>query len=227
MINEISVILPVFNEKENITNLVDEIHEFISKEFAAFEILLINDGSNDGTGEVLNVIKKRYGDIVNIINHYFNAGYGAALYSGFSSAKHNYIFLMDADGQFKISDLGKLITYAEKFDIIKGYRLSRRDHFYRILMGKVYNLFIRLFFRLGVRDVNCGFQLSNKKVLAAIQVKSKGAIFPAEFLIRAKKKNFKIMEVGINHYPRISGYATGGRLKVIMSAVKELPLLFF
>jgi glycosyltransferase involved in cell wall biosynthesis len=163
---------------------------------------------------------------VTIITHPKNRGYGAAFKSGLYNAKYQWIALNDADGQFDFADISLLIENQKKTgsDLVIGYYLSRQVPLFRILGSKVWQILVFILFGLWVTDTDCGFKLINKKILTKISKleAERGPFITSEFLIKAKKAGFSISEVGVHHYPRIFGDATGTKLNVIIAGFQDL-----
>jgi len=132
------------------------------------------------------------------------------------------IFYTDADMQFDLRELGHFLRYLEKYDLIIGYRISRQDPWYRIAFGFAWNKLIRLLFGLRVRDIDCAFKLFRRSVMEKLEIACKGAMFSAEFLMKARAKGVNFKEIGVTHFPRRAGQQTGGSLWVIARAFKEL-----
>lgn len=220
-LNSLSFVIPANNEEENIRNLIIKSLKILPQLAHVFEIIVVDDGSTDNTFKIINAIKPEI-CILRIIRHNKNIGSGAAIWSGLSSSKYNYIFYTDADGQFDISDLKTLIPFAPDFDIILGYRMNRNDNIIRRVFGKLWNLTINTIFGLKVKDINCAFKLFNRKVISSISVKSQGAFTNTEILVKAKMYGYKWSEIGVSHYPRGYGKQSGGRLKVILKGFYEL-----
>jgi len=222
----ISVILPVYNEGGNIKKIIKETAHFleIQEIFKNYEIIVVDDGSQDNT---LKVLRKLINEIsyLKIKIHYKNLGYGQALMTGVKQAKFEYVFFMDADGQFNIKDLEKLAVYMPEFEIILGYRQKREDNLYRRILGKSYSYLLFLFFGLKLKDVNCGYKVFKKEVLNYGEVISKGGVFYGEVLLKAKLKGYKFKEIPVKHFFRFSGKQTGGTLKVVLRAIVDLIYL--
>ncbi len=217
----LSVVLPAYNEAKNIEGTVSEAISYLRGKFEQFEIIVVNDGSVDGTREVVERLSLSNPTVV-LINHPVNLGYGSALRSGFERASLDYVFFMDSDGQFKISDVDRLLPFIGNYDVIVGYRGKRADSFIRSLNTRLYHLYIRFLFGLKVRDIDCAFKLFPKSAYDAIKpVKSGGALFSVEFLIKLRKKGFTLREVPVRHFPRRFGKQTGANLRVILRMFKE------
>src|SRR3972149_11883961 len=217
----LSVVLPAYNEAKNIEGTVSEAISYLREKFEQFEIIVVNDGSVDETREIVERLSLSNPKIV-LVNHPKNLGYGSALRTGFERASLDYIFFMDSDGQFDISDLDRLIPFIKDYEVIVGYREKRADPFIRSLNTWLYHLFIRLLFGLKIRDMDCAFKLFPRTAYYDIRpIKSGGALFSAELIIKLGKKGFKIKEVPVRHFPRRFGKQTGANLKVILRMFKE------
>ena len=232
---EISVVLPAYNEEENIRPVVEKIYRYLLKKFKTFEIIVVNDGSRDGTEAEVRQMMKRVSQL-KLINHPANRGYGAALRSGFYAAKYPWVFYTDSDGQFEIADLEKLLPLTDKYDIVARYRVNRQDPLMRIFIARVYNLVIRLALGLSIRDVDCAFKIYRKRVFEKIKLMSETGLVDAEVLVKAKCAGFTIGQTGVRHFPRTRGqtiYEVGGRNKffafvkpaVVINLLKEIMAL--
>ena len=226
LINELSVFFPCYNEEKNIKNTIDKTIPVLQKTAKDWEIILVNDGSKDNTAQVLKEIQKSYPQQIKIITHNPNRGYGAALKSGLYNAKYEWIAFTDADGQFDFSEVTKLIEKQQKThaDVVIGYYLARQVSKAAIITSKIWELIVFFLFGLHVTDIDCGFKLINKKVVDAIPKleAERGAFISSEFLIKTKKAGFKIVEIGVHHYPRTEGKATGRSFKVIIKSFSDL-----
>lgn len=230
LIDELSVFFPCYNEGKNIKSTVDKTIPTLKKIAGKWEIILINDGSKDNTAQVLEEIKKQYPKQIKIITHHPNRGYGAAFKSGVYNAQYKWIAFTDADGQFDFTEVTKLIEKQQKTkaDVVIGYYLGRKVSKATIITSKIWELIVFLLFGLHVTDIDCGFKLINKKVIDTIPKleAERGAFISSEFLIKSKKAGFKIVEVGVHHYPRLEGKATGRNIKVILKSFSDLIKLW-
>jgi len=230
LINELSVFFPCYNEEKNIEATVDKAVKILEKTAKKWEIIIVNDGSKDKTGEVALKIQKKYPSI-KIVTHDPNRGYGAAFKSGLYKAKYQWIAFTDSDGQFDFSEIKNFIaTQAKtKADIVIGYYLGRKVSQAVIISSKIWELIVFILFGLRVKDIDCGFKFISKKVVDTIPKleAERGAFISSEFLIKAKKAGFNIVEIGVHHYPRTEGQATGRQFKVILKSFSDLFKLWF
>lgn len=222
-VRALSVVLPAYNEQENIERVVRECVAYLDTTGLDYELLVTNDGSADDTGAILDRLAAEIPRL-RPQHHPTNRGYGAALRTGFDAASKPFVFYMDGDGQFDIHDLERLLPLATDEDhIVTGYREQRRDPFLRRLNARLFGGFlVRIMLGVHVRDLNCAFKLIPKKVLDAITLESTGALINAELYGRAIRRGFRIKEIGVQHLPREAGVQTGAHLSVILRAFKEL-----
>lgn len=217
----LTVVLPAHNEEENIKNTVDSCVCFLEKAVPRYEIIVVNDGSSDGTARIVKELSSANSNVV-LVNHSVNRGYGSALRSGFDAATMEYIFLMDSDGQFDITDLSRLFPYAGEKEVVIGYRENRADSFIRSVNAWLYGLYIQLFFGLKVRDMDCAFKIFPSEAYRLVKpIKSGGALFSAEFLIKLKNKGYTLKEVPVRHFPRQYGTQSGANIRVILRMFRE------
>jgi len=217
----ISIFFPCYNEEENVERVAQEALAVAPKISDDFEIIIVNDGSRDRTGEIAERLAGEYPEI-RAINHDQNKGYGAALQTGFNSATKELVFYTDGDGQFKIEEITKLLPLVEKYDIVSGYRINRRDPFIRKINAFLWGTMVNMLFEFKVSDVDSAFKLYRRKIFDEITLESQGALIDTEILAKAKARGYLITEVGVNHYPRIAGEQTGAKLSVILKAFREL-----
>lgn len=225
-VQAISVFFPAYNEEKNIKKTVTEAVKILKKIAKDWEIVVVNDGSTDKTGEIVKKLIKKEPRI-SMITHTPNRGYGAALKSGLYNAKYPWIAFTDADGQFAFSEVDKFLEKKDEADLIIGYRLQRRDPPGRVFIAKLLKIWNLVFFGLWLKDVDCGFKLIKKEVVDKIgTLKTESAITESEFLVRAKRAGFKIVEIPVHHYLRKKGKQTGGDIRIIWKAFKETFLLW-
>lgn len=218
----LSYFFPAHNEAENLEALVDEALATLPSLADTFEIVVVDDGSRDATPAIADRLEAAHPDIVRAVHHERNLGYGAALRSGFRAARYELVAFTDGDRQFRVADVGLLLgALAPDVDVVAGYRIRRADPLVRTVYARLYRLANRIFFGLGVRDIDCACKLFRRSALEGIRVESGGAFFSAELLIKLHASGRRIVEVGVPHYPRTAGSPTGARPTVIWRAVKD------
>jgi len=221
----ISVFFPCYNEQDNVKRVAAKAVEVLEAMGADFEVIIVNDGSADKTGQVADSVAQA-DKRVRVVHHPQNRGYGAALQSGIRAAQKNYIFFTDGDGQFDIGEIQLLIPFIEQSDVVCGYRLDRKDPFMRKLNGWLWTKLVCILFGMRIRDIDCAFKMFRREIFDGMKLSSTGALINAEILARATRRGCRIVEVGVHHYPRTAGKQTGANLKVILRAFKELFKLY-
>ncbi len=224
MIEKISVFLPCYNLEHVVEDTIRKTVKVLESRFSSWELIVIDDGSRDLTGTIADRISKENKNI-KVIHHSQNRGYGAAFKSGLYSSTHPWIVLLDGDGQFSFSEIGKFIENQAqtKADVIIGYYINRQVPFRRKLNTFFWQLVVKILFGLNVRDIDCGFKLISKKVVTAIPKleSERGAFISSEFLIKARKFGFKITEVPVTHFAA-QKEGTGAKLNVIIKSFIDL-----
>lgn len=209
----LSVVIPAYNEAGNLPCLVREIVSFLRHHMGSFEIILVDDGSQDDTPKILENLKNRFPEI-KLIRHPVNYGYGASLKAGFSACRFDWIFFTDADRQFQIEDLLELFPHYQEASALVGYRKKRRDSFTRRFFSRGYNRIMRLLFGIRIRDINCAFKLIDSKMLKTMPIESRRFFVNTELLVKIQKRGGRILEIGVNHRPREQGISKVGLLEI-------------
>jgi len=220
-LSSISLVFPAFNEELNIEKATSQALTILPKYAKKFEVLVVNDGSSDSTGEIIDRLAKNDTRITPI-HHPKNRGYGAAIGSGFKNATMDYVFFTDSDLQFDLKEIGELTRWIGEFDIVVGYRANRADQMHRKLNAWAWNQLVKLLLGIKARDIDCAFKLFRREVFDEISLNSMGAMVNTELLARASKHGFTMKEVPVSHFPREAGQQTGANLRVIMKAFSEL-----
>jgi glycosyltransferase involved in cell wall biosynthesis len=223
-INGLSVILPAWNEADNLPAIIKTLQDLLQN-LVDIEIIVVNDGSTDQTAAVLKKLSSRYPDL-QWVTLKENKGYGAAIQAGLSRAQKDFIFITDADGQIDCTPLPGLIKDHQGWDIVIGQRKHRQDPVYRIWYGKAWNILCRLLFKIKLNDVDCAFKLIRKASLQGGPFLSSGALISVELVCRILQNHGTIKEITVNHYPRRYGKPTGGSWKVIYRAFREMVHLY-
>lgn len=219
----LSCFFPAFNEEENIAPLLDEALEKLPRFADDFEVIVVNDGSSDRTASVVREYAAGR-ERVRLVSHEENRGYGEALRSGLAAARGDAVFFTDADRQFKIADLARLLERYGDSPFVVGYRQKRNDPWHRLFVARVYHAALKAVFGLRLRDVDCAFKLFSRDALdrVAPDLVSRSAFISPELLIRAQMAGVTITEVGVPHYPRAAGRPKGATPKVIARTIKEM-----
>jgi cellulose synthase/poly-beta-1,6-N-acetylglucosamine synthase-like glycosyltransferase len=219
----ISVVLPAYNEAENIATTVATVVSTLSEIAPNFEVIIVDDGSADATGTIADDLAAA-DPRVRVIHNRPNRGYGGALRAGFDAAAKEWTFFMDADGQFDIADIRQLIVPmdAGQAQVALGYRAHRADPPLRKLNAWAWKRMVSILFGLRVRDIDCAFKLMPTALLRRATIESTGAMINTEFLAKFQRMGATLVQVPVQHLPRAKGTATGAKLGVILRAFREL-----
>jgi glycosyltransferase involved in cell wall biosynthesis len=218
----LSVVLPCYNEEQNIAPAVRDTAQWMQKKNHTGEIIVVDDGSKDGSPKVLEDLGKEIPNL-KVVRHQTNGGYGIAVRSGCDAATTEWIAFMDSDGQFKADDLDLLAAYVDRFSFITGRRAHRADGFVRNSFGKILGAMNVLVLGLWVRDVNCGMKMFKKDIWPRIRpTRGVEKLFNTEMFMRLKREKIPWMTVNVPHYPRTAGTPTGGSVRVILRMFREL-----
>jgi glycosyltransferase involved in cell wall biosynthesis len=219
--HSLSVVLPAYNEEQVIASTVEQVTRELANLTRDFEVIVVNDGSTDGTGAALSALQK-LDKHIRVLTHTRNQGYGATLADGFAAATKVLTFFMDSDGQFDIRELKRFLSLIDAYDAVIGYRVKRQDTWMRKLNARGWKLVVRLALGVRVRDIDCAFKLLRTDFLQRHPLETRGAMINAELLYRLKVSGCTLREVGVRHLPRQGGRATGANLHVIGRALREL-----
>ena len=201
----ITTFFPAFNDEMTIGTLVIEADRVLRELSHDYEIIVVNDGSADGTQDVLDEISKHYPRL-RIIKHESNMGYGAALISGFTNATKDMVFYTDGDGQYDVKELTSLIeVLSDDIDVVNGYKISRSDPIHRIVIGKIYNFIVKFMFNLKLKDVDCDYRVIRKNALEKLDLKSTSGVICVELVRKLESMGCKFREVPVHHYFRAYG----------------------
>lgn len=221
----ISVFLPSHNEEGNVERVVRSYLAELPRVADDFEIIVVDDGSRDRTGEIAERLAAEDSH-VKVVRHRVNQGYGGAVISGIRAATKQYVLLCDGDGQFDPSDLERLTPFVPEYDVVAGRRVRRADHLIRRINGKAWTVLVRVLLGITISDIDCGFKLFKREKLEGMDLRAHGAMISTELMARLAGRNAKVIEVDVKHLPRLTGEQSGANLKVVARAFKELIALY-
>ncbi len=221
-----SLVLPAHNEEANILLVVERALDVLPRFTSEFEIIIVNDGSRDATGRIADELAAA-DSRVRVVHHRHNRGYGGALRSGFDASSGDYVMFMDADRQFDIADLALLSSFVGEFDIVAGFRMERSDPIHRRVFAEIFNVTVRILFGVHLRDIDCAFKVVDGALLRSLSLTAPGALINTEIQAKARRQGARLEQVGVHHYPRVAGAATGGSWRVIARAMRETVILWW
>jgi glycosyltransferase involved in cell wall biosynthesis len=225
----ITACFPAYNEAANLPAVVRATDETLRAVSGRYQIIVVDDGSTDDTPRVLAELAARCPALTSL-RQPRNLGYGAAVLAGLRAARTDLVFLCDADDQFDVRELPKLLALIDDADLVTGYRGTRRDPPHRRINARLWNALVRALFGVRVRDLNCAFKLMRRATLERAGLRdmvAAGASVNAELLARLARVNARIREVEVTHRPRVHGRQTGASPLVILRAFKEISALYY
>ena len=198
-------LFPAFNDEGSIAALVRDALDLLPTLTSDYQVLIINDGSTDRTGQIIDELAAAHPQ-VRAIHHDRNRGYGGALQTGFKESEKELVFYTDGDGQYDVNELTRLLPLmTEGVGIVAGYKANRADGRVRELLGGTYNRLARLLFRLPIRDVDCDFRLIRRNLLQELNGLANSGAVCVELVHELRARGAVFAEVEVNHYPRLHG----------------------
>ncbi|MGZ4268020.1 MAG: glycosyltransferase family 2 protein [Solirubrobacteraceae bacterium] len=216
----LSVVLPCFDEEPNVERAVQEALAGARKSALAVQVVVVDDGSSDATGAIAEELAHA-DPHVTVVRHAENRGYGAAVRSGIAATTMPWVLLTDADLQFDVAEVERMLAAAGDHEVVAGYRIARQDPVHRRMAAHAWNWLMRRTFGIDVRDVDCAFKLVDGPALRTLELRSEGAMISTELYALAARAGWSIAEVGVHHRPRRAGVASGGDPRVILRAFRE------
>jgi len=221
LINSLSIVFPMYNEKDNIPIAVSEAIRVGYKIAPEIEVIVVDDASTDGSGEIADRLAEGQPE-VRVIHHTRNRKLGGSLQTGFTAATKEWVLYMDSDLPIKMDDALDAVPLAADADVVIGWRKSRAESWRREFMSKVYNRLIRRVFGLRVTDVNFAFKLFRRELLDQIILTSEGSFIDAELLLEMQRAGARIAEIGMDYYPRVAGVSTLASNSVVLVILREM-----
>lgn len=226
-LDSISVFFPAFNDAPSLPRLVDNAFEILREHVEDFEVIVVNDGSSDNTAEVLAELERKYAPHMRVVTHEKNRGYGGALRSGFAAATKEFVFYTDGDGQYDVRELPKLICrMSSGVGLVNGYKLERSDPKHRVWIGTAYNRFAHLLFNVKIRDIDCDYRLIRRSLLHDLKLRSTSGTICVELVRKLELLPFRVVEVGVHHYPRLHGRSQFFRVRSLLTTLQQLTCLW-
>jgi glycosyltransferase involved in cell wall biosynthesis len=201
----LSIFFPAYNDAGTIASMALIAHMTAEKLTDDYEVIVVDDGSPDHTGELLDDMAMRL-PWLKVVHHPINRGYGAALRTGFATAAKELVFYTDGDAQYDPREMAQLYAALRPdVDFVNGYKIGRSDPLHRKVIGKVYHWFVRFAFRLRLRDVDCDFRLMRRSVFDRVQLTRSSGVICVELMKKVQDAGFRVAQVPVHHYHRTYG----------------------
>ncbi len=221
----ISIAMPAYNEQDNIPIVVNDALKVLKSLTDKYEVLIVNDGSKDKTGNVLDKIARKDKHI-RVIHFPKNKGVGFANYTIYKKVRGEILFWNASDNQIRMKELYTMLPHIKNYDIVVGNRHKRKDSLMRRVVSRAFSTVILIRFGVPVRDVD-SVKVFRTSVFKKININSRTAFIESEILIKAKRQKLKILEVPINHHPRTRGKASGLKMRIVIPQLTEFLKYFF
>lgn len=205
IVRSLSIVIPVFNEERSLCQVLADVHGGLAGTGIDYEIVVVDDGSSDRSWPLLCEMATS-DPIMRIVQHGSNKGKGQALRTGMSLATKQWLLLIDADLQIRLSEFSAFRDAAGSANILIGYRQYQQEHsLVRYLISWVYRLLVQTLFSLRARDCGCPFKLIRMDIMRTISLTADGFGFDAELLWRIAMAGERIIELPVQSYGRTTG----------------------
>jgi glycosyltransferase involved in cell wall biosynthesis len=218
----ISLFFPVYHDEATVRVVAEKAIAVLSEIANEYEIVIVNDGSPDRSGEVADQLAREFPRI-KAIHHEKNMGYGKALQTGFANAcKYEWTCFIDGDDQFDLAELRHMTTLLHRYDVLTTFRYCKVYSTWRMFVSWVYNRVLAYMFRSPFRDISCVPKMIRREVINNIDITSNSPFVGAEILLKAMLKGYLVGEVGISTYPREFGQSSSTSWPNIVKAIKDM-----
>ena len=226
-VRAVSACFPCYNDAKTIATMVRDVKHALDPLMDELEIVVVDDGSSDGSPDVLKALTDEVPELV-VVVHERNRGYSGALISAFSTASKDWIFYTDGDAQYDAKEAAGLVgAVTPATDIVQGYKIGRGDPWYRKVIGRVYHHVVKLAFGLRVRDTDCDFRLFRRSLIEESPLRSQTGVICVEMMRRFETAGAHFVEVPVHHYTRPHGTSQFFRLPHIARAALQLSRLWW
>jgi glycosyltransferase involved in cell wall biosynthesis len=223
----LSIFFPAYNDSGTIASMVIRAVKTAAELTPDFEVIIVDDGSADGTAEIADELARKYPH-VRAVHHPINRDYGAALQTGFRSATKDLIFYTDGDAQYDPAELSLLwASMTPDVEVVNGYKSSRADPLHRIVLGRVYHHVVSTLFGIKLRDIDCDFRLMRRTIFERINLVKTSGIICVEMMKKIQDGGFHIVEVPVHHYHRAYGKSQFFNFRRLFRTARDLVILWY
>ena len=221
----LSVVVPAFNEEENLPNTVRDVQAKLDELDVSHEVIIVNDASTDGTAECAAALAQA-DSRVRVETHPENRGPGSGVFTGIELARGEFVIFIPADLALDLDHLYKYINGSKEADLVVGLRSDRRDYTWARKCVSYINIFmVRTLFGMQQRQFNY-IHCYRRAVLQTLNIESQGVFITAEIMVKANDLGYRLIEVEIPYVPRVAGEASCGKMSIILKTVRDLLRLW-
>ena len=218
----VSFFFPVYNDEATVREVAERALSMLRDVTSIYEVIIVDDGSPDNSGKIADELALQHSDVVRVVHHSQNRGYGAALMSGIRASRYDWICMVDGDGEYDVLDLRKMLKLRDHYLLIIGFRYKKLYSAKRIFISFVYNMVLRWLFRTPFRDVSTGIRAFHRSVLDDIEITSDSPFFGAELAIKAMLRGYPVGEIGIQTFPRSFGKGSAVTVNNIRLTIADM-----
>ena len=205
-LRSVTIFFPCYNDGGTIATMIIRAMQVAREVADDFEILVVNDGSQDDSALILEEMVRLYPGYLRVIHETRPSGYGGVLRKGFASAEKEWIFYTDGDAQYDPRELIVLVEHlGDNVDMVNGYKIKRHDPIHRVWLGIAYQKFVKIVFGLVIRDVDCDYRLIRRSIFDVVTLESKSGTITFEMVKKIQDAGFIISEAPVHHYYRQYG----------------------
>ena len=220
---DVSLTIPAHNEAENIGRVLRDVIPVLAEGGRTYEIVLVDDASQDDTAGAARIAMGEAASNLTVVTHKQQRGYAITVCDGLRASRGKILAFMDGDGQFDPPDLGRVIAALDHADMVAGIRTRRADPWYRSFVSAVYNRVVRVAFGIRELDFDCGLKAFTREVWDGVTpIRARSAVFNPEMFFKARRLGFRVIQIRVEHLPRLAGRRSGGRLIPVARAMRDV-----
>jgi glycosyltransferase involved in cell wall biosynthesis len=223
----LSIFFPAYNDAGTIASLVLIAHMTARQLTDDYEVIVVDDGSPDHTGDLLDEMSRHF-PFLKVVHHGGNRGYGGALRTGFATASKELIFYTDGDAQYDPRELVQLYAaLSPNVDFVNGCKITRHDPLHRRVIGRLYHTFVKTAFGLRLKDVDCDFRLMRREIFEKVILTRSSGVICVELMKKVQDHGFRIAQVPVHHFHRSYGKSQFFNFKRVAKTLVDLSKLWF
>ena len=218
----VSLFIPVYKDETTVRTVAERARTMLLAYGLPFEIIIVDDGSPDRSGEIADELARQYPDCLRVVHHAQNRGYGAAFRSGVRHSRFTWICMVDGDNEYDVNDVRKMLDLREFYRLVIAFRYRKLYSTTRIFISYIYNRTLRMLFRTPFRDISTGARIFHRCVLEDIELTSESPFVGAELAIKVMLRGYPVGELGIQTFPRTFGRGSSTSARNIVLTIRDM-----